>query len=51
MEKFLLLADCQDSKKQLRLTLPAAKIFQPCAIKGGEPNLKVKELIRTAVFI
>ena len=48
MEKFIILAG-QDSKKHLSLTLPAAKLFQPYAIKGGEPELKVKELIKTAV--
>ena len=48
MEKFIILAG-QDSKKHLSLTLPAAKLFQPYAIKGGQPELKVKELIKTAV--
>ena len=49
MEKFILLATCPDSKRHLRLSLPAAKLFQPYAIKGGEPELKVKELITSAV--
>ena len=49
MKNFILLANCQDSEKQLSLRLPAAKIFQPCAIKNGEPEVKVKELIKTAV--
>ena len=48
MEKFIILAG-QDFKKYLSLTLPAAKLFQPYAIKGGEPELNVKELIKTAV--
>ena len=48
MEKFTLIAGL-DSKQQLRLSLPAAKLFKPYAIKGGEPELKVKELITTAV--
>ena len=49
MEKFILLAAGLDSKQQLRLSLPSAKLFQPYAIKGGEPELKVKELIMSAV--
>ena len=50
MEKFNLLAAGLDStNSQLRLSLPAAKLFQPYAIKGGEPELKVKELIMSAV--
>ena len=49
MEKFILLANCQDSKRQLSLRLPAAKLVQPYAIENGEPELKVKELIKTAV--
>ena len=49
MEKFIILAAGLDSKLQLRLSLPAAKLFQPYAIKGGEPKLKVKELIMSAV--
>ena len=50
MEKFNLLAAGLDStNSQLRLSLPAAKLFQPYAIKGGEPELKVKELITSAV--
>ena len=51
MEKFTLRAAALDSKQQLRLSLPAAKLFQPYAIKGGEPELKVKELITTAVSL
>ena len=49
MEKFILLAAGLDSNSQLRLSLPAAKLFQPYDIKGGKPELKVKELIKTAV--
>ena len=50
MEKFnLLAAGLDSSNSQLRLSLPAAKLFQPYAIKGGEPELKVKELITSAV--
>jgi hypothetical protein len=49
MDKFIILAAGLDSKLQLRLSLPAAKLFQPYAIKGGEPKLKVKELIMSAV--
>jgi uncharacterized C2H2 Zn-finger protein len=45
----MLLANGQDSSKTLSLRLPAAKLFQPCAIKGSEPELKVKELITTTV--
>jgi uncharacterized C2H2 Zn-finger protein len=49
MENFILLAAGLDSNSQLRLSLPAAKLFQPYAIKGGEPELKVKEVIMSAV--
>ena len=50
MEKFILLAAGLDSNSQLRLSLPAAKLFQPYAIKGGEPELKVKEVIMSAAL-
>ena len=51
MEKFTIMAGATglDSNSQMRLSLPAAKLFQPYAIKGGEPELKVKEMIMSAV--
>ena len=42
IEKFILLAAGLDAKQQLRLSLPSAKLFQPYAIKGGEPELKIR---------